>query len=451
MLVLVPSLLAMTGCGEQRDVTFRHNQDDRNETRVVSAAIATVAQSDGQLMVELPIGRRDRVTQGQLLRVYAADDPNQLKGTLQITDLYGDDRSLARMIGLTDRSNPLQVGDRAHLINDLSDLATAGDVESAARDEQARIDQLDDAERAEFAALREQYQTELRRLRERHAAELERVRGEHQAEAASLAARHERELERRDQERLADLTALRATLADEARVALRSDRRDRDDQRRDLERERDRLRDQVASLTEAVQQAELRIAALVTETANARRVHEAEIRAEVETREVLEQRILTLRQRIEGTPISGDTVLSNDPERNETILERLERFERERNRAHAEAQDLRDELTTRIAVTDQLQQRLARAESQLNVISDSADRRAQLAQTISDLEAQRQRLSETVDGLQLERLRAERAYFDLAARILRMRTEDPLVLDLKRRLKAVLTEGGEDIPAGDDP
>ena len=146
------------------------------------------------------------------------------------------------MIGLMDRSNPIAVGDRAHVVEDLSAFATAGDIEEAARDEQATLDALAADERAEFQALREQYATELRLQRERHSAEVVRIRAGHQAELTAVVDRHGRDIERREQERLADLTALRATLADEARAALRDDRRSQADLISDLERERERLR-----------------------------------------------------------------------------------------------------------------------------------------------------------------------------------------------------------------
>ena len=82
-------------------------------------------------------------------------------------------------------------------------------------------------------------------------------------------------------------------------------------------------------------------------------------------------------------------------------------------------------------------------------MNDSAREAAEqeLSATIDRMQAEQIRLIETVDAIQLERLRAERAYFDIVARILRMPTEDPLVVDLKRRLQSILSDSGQPVPA----
>jgi len=116
--------LAMPGCtGDRRAASTTATPAPTTKRPVpstpvaqASGAIEAVTEHDGTVLTEVALGGRHGLEVGSLLRVYGTVGEQQaFKGMLQVTELIGTDRALARTIGLTDRAAPIGVGDQARL------------------------------------------------------------------------------------------------------------------------------------------------------------------------------------------------------------------------------------------------------------------------------------------------------------------------------------------------
>ena len=154
---------------------------------------------------------------------------------------------------------------------------------------------------------------------------------------------HRRTIERKDAEHLTELSAVRQALADEALTGLRAEREARAAEIKRLTAENAQLLQKVESFAGGIEQSADVVRKHETAIDTMRQRHQREILAELETREILEQRIRELEVRL-GLPGSkAPAVLVGDVGREETVLARLDRISRERNELIREINSLREQ------------------------------------------------------------------------------------------------------------
>lgn len=432
---LVVLALALSGCGgggRQAEVQPTPPPTPAPKAAVVQAAIAGLSEREGVVLAELPLGAADGIEPGTLLRVYAdAADGTTLKGMLQVTEVLPERRCIARQIGLNDRANPLKVGDQAQ-VADLG-ATLAGLREDVASGERGRT-AADQAEDQRYAALRENYRRELALAQARADQRLAEAEQTHQKALAEHQAAAQRALQAKELERQTDLAGLRAATADEVAQAVARDRTERDQKLKEAQAENRRLSVEIDRLATEVQSTQQALAAARKELAARDARYRDAVRAEVETREALTVRLAEVERRLAGSAgVSPVAVLSNDPQRGETVLARLERVtaalaeaQAAREKAEQDAAGLRERISADAATTADL---TARAER----LTAAEERAAALA---GDLE----RARGTAAQAELGRLEAERALYDLASRVLRLTATDADVKALQTRLQGLLTD-----------
>ncbi len=420
-------VLLLTGaCVRGQDVYAERAEQRTNQlgqTEPVSTRIATISRTDGQTLVELPVGSEQLIQDGTLMHVYASTERKVAKGMLQVMTILGHDRSYCRLIGgLYDRQNPLSVGDHVVEILDIASLDGAEAVEKQLNESRAAEESARDEDREAFANLRSHYQHNLEQLRSEHTAELKRRAAANDAELDALRRRHRQAIARLQAEHQVELTNLQITLAAESAKAIRQDRALR---KKELERLTTGLakaeadQEKLVARNHALKQ---RIEELLAADAKQQRTHATEIRAEVETREVLAAKLAAIRSRLSGADEGEDPVLTIDGKHRETILKRLERVVTERN----ELRETVTDLTGRI-------EKLQKAPE----ATDTDDGRLELLRrTVGELEEAVAELETSQRGLALLRLQSERAYYQLAQAVLRLPDVQPGV----RRIQAEVRE-----------
>jgi chromosome segregation ATPase len=152
--------------------------------------------------------------------------------------------------------------------------------------------------------------------------------------------------------------------------------------------------------------------------------------------------VVELERRVAGrASATATSVLTNDQIRNETVLDRLKRVSAERDSARLTVSELETDLEHQKRLRARSEVRLAELEVAVGELRQQAGVRQGLGDEIGNLKRDNQRLRETGKALELSRLQAERAYFDLAARILRLDDNTSALQDLQRRLRRVLAAG----------
>ena len=144
---------------------------------------------------------------GYFYRIYDGETRN-VKATLQVTELLGDDRAVGTVLHANSDLPPIAVGDRALYIRDISTLFDARTASNEARRAADLLSAEQEATREEFAALRTSYQEQLDRLHSEHEERLSRAINSHETEINLLNQRLDAERTRRDQERAADTSRL---------------------------------------------------------------------------------------------------------------------------------------------------------------------------------------------------------------------------------------------------
>ncbi len=392
------------------------------------AEITALTEYDGQLLVEVPIGSRDGLEVGDFLRAYGAEaDRRALKGTLQVTELIGADRCIARLIALNDRTNPLRVGDRAKAIADLSVEDPIASSEPAATTPTA-------GDEARFAGVREHYQRELAGAERRHQAEIAELKALNERGTSEADERQARALADSDLTHRTEIAALKADLQLQNQYQLAAENAARDSRLDEIAAERDALRAQVETLLREQERLRGEVAIARTAAGDADERRRKEMRAEVETREALQSRLAELEAKIEGKPSRTSVILTNDPDRHETVLERLGRLQDELAAAAARQGDTDTELAIARERCAAVETSVAGLSSQ---VADVERLRADLA-TAQDRVA---RLAGESAAHELSRVEAERALYDLAARVLRLDAESPENAALQGRVRAALSVG----------
>lgn len=406
----------------------------------VEGAIAALIEREGVLTAECTLSGTLEV--GSLLRVYGEVGGQRVfKGMLQVSEGIDQGRVIAQAIGTTDRSAAFAVGDQVRVAdlgaayadfrNDLA-ATSAGAVASAAADQDA------------YAKLRQQYQDELTRSAEAFARQREADLALHQAEIAEIQAAHAGAIERLRAELVAEQVAVKAAMGADVAKAIEAERQRLADRLIALNQENAALVANAERLGKELALA--RQAALDQQAAlvQARERHQAEILAEVETREVLEQRLRTVEANVGAT--IAVPVLSIDPRRGETVLATLDRTARDLDLARKQIAVLEADLAE--AQETEARQTKDLAESRERIAAlESAERQAGGAtKRALELEADLEAARAKVKAHELARLEAERQLYDIAAHLLA--AEDAATIDeLQARLRTLVAK----MTAGDTP
>lgn len=412
---------------------------------IPQVAVATVAVVDGQTLVELPLGRDQGLAAGDFFRIHGSD--GLLKATVLVKEVIGPDRLVARVVGASDRT-AIAPGDIAQHARDLSGLAGVGDLQRELEREQQKTERDRTQEETAHTHLREDYQRRLAELHERHLAALSEQQAVASATAASREQEHAAALDRLRAEHRAELAALRAALTDEARTVLAAERQRLLEHSKELRQERDRLALRLDELLRGRQQDGERLtaqhAAHAAEVARLR----GELTAESETRQALEERIAQLQARLEGRIRADQPVLTQDPGSTETVLARLERIGIERDAALSRERELAERLAqTERARAAAVAESTAQQE-QISLLTLGRDEA--VAQTAAALRDQQElaNLRARSRDLEIAQLRTERAYYDLAGRLLAVEKLDALA-DLQTRLRQAMSAVDEARSAGE--
>ena len=438
-LLLVPALVALTGCnrnGEQAAVAPL----PEIRTRIpASGTVVTIsATANHQILAELPLGTKQGLEPGAFLRVYDAADQHVLKGMLQVTEVLGPERAIARQITLGDRQNPFAPGDRVREVLDLAGLADPSAIEQAARTAAVKADHLDNADQARFALLREQFQKELVAAKARYDHDLASVRTQYEGQLAAADAAHALDVQRREQELRTDLAALKTTFTEQVAAGVASQRQGSNARLTALDSEKENLSRQAQSLLMQAEEQNMRITTLVARMADKDHEHAAQLRAEVETRELLTAKLAELESRLAGKPTSSLAVLSADSHQGETVLERLTRLTNELTAEQEKSKRMEASLLTAHNAVTHASETTTALSAQVDALANSENKAQELAKQLTAtneklIATERQRAE-----LELARLDAERQLYDLAARVLRLAGSAPETVALQARLRDVL-------------
>ncbi len=443
--VLVPGLALLVGCTRSAEQPGAPLAPAIQATRIpAQGVVVTISTANNQILAELPLGSRQGLEPGSFLRVYAAGSAHLLKGMLQVTEVLGPERSVARQITLGDRQNPLVPGDQVREVLDLAGLADPAAIEQAARTAAVAGTQQDHLDQARFAILREQLQKELVLAKARYDRDLASVRTQYEAQLTAADAAHALDVQRREQELRTDLAALKTTFAEQVAAGVTTQRQISDARLTTVEIERDNLARQVPLLLTQVEEQNSRITALVGRLADKDREHAANLRAEVETRELLAAKLSELESRLAGKPTSSLNVLSADPRQGETVLERLTRLTNELAAEQDKAKGLEAALATTRGSLSRVSEANAALNKQVETLGGSDSKAAALAHQLATTTAKLTTAERQRAELELARLDAERQLYDLAARVLRLAGSTPETMALQARLRDVLSHDGND-------
>jgi len=253
-------------------------------------------------------------------------------------------------------------------------------------------------------------------------------------------------LDRQRSEHAADLVMLRQALSEEARLALVADRAERAQRLTALQNEITALTanaDRLGAELVMTRQAALDLQRDLTRQAER---HQREVRAEVETRQILQAQLEQL-DSTASAPIR--TVLTLDPNRGETVLARLERSQNELAQARAHIQTLEQELVEEREQRGLNEGALAEAKTRITTLESAVQRSGTATERLLAIEHELTTTREQLARHELARLEAERLLFDIAARLLA--AEDAITVDgLRERLRQHLADL-QVVPAGKAP
>ncbi len=440
---LVPLLASLVACNATRETS---QPNEATKPAPVAAArtpakatITTLSTTENQVLVELPIGTAVGLELGTFLRVYDAADGNVLKGMVQITEILGNNRSIARQIAIGDRLNPLSPGDQVREVLDLAKLIDPKALEQAAKEAVASVDQQSAKENASHTLLREQYQIELTKAQARYDQQLADIRKQYEGQLTATDTVNALVLSRREQELRTDLAALKTTFSEQVAHAVTANRRDSEAKLTATVQENANLSKQIESLLVQQHNQNERIAGLVAEVSERDRTNTKQLRAEIEAREILTAQLSELESRLAGKPTTAIAVLSADPKQGESVLDRLTRLSAALTASEEHNKGLESALsTTKLSLSRAIdaQQMLIVKLAELN---DSQTLATTTQNELATTQAKLKQVEQQRAELELARLNAERQLFDLAARVLRLAGSSPETMALQARLRDVLS------------
>ncbi len=430
-------VLTFSGCGGDRRPQAAVPRPDHKipvPAAVVAPAegpIQAVTEFEGTLLVEIGLGSGAGIEVGSLLRVYStiADRPT-FKGMVQVTEVIGPQRALARAIGLTDTQSPPAIGDRVR-IADLGSAYTdfrrdlARERETTAKTEQ----KSDDG----YTKLRENYQNELALSAGRFAEQRDADRAQDAREREALAAAHEAEIGRLQAEQAGALAALRIAMTQEAQKNIDTDRAERAQRLTAMQNDITMLRTNADRLGAELLIARQAAGDLQREMEKQRDHQQREVRAEVETREVLQAQLTAITTANNPNGVTK-TVLSYDPGHSETVLARLERITQEQAQTQAKLTSAEAALEAARTQLTTLKADLATAQQRISDLEAAAIKAGTASEALFTTERELTAAREQVAQHELARLEAERMVFDIAARLLAA-DSDAAVDTLRERLR----------------
>lgn len=439
--LLVPTLAALVAfcgaCGTPRPAAPETAGAPKMLPATPSAAegaVATVATAQGQVLVEFALEDGRSAEPGIPFRVLTADR-SRIKGMIQVTEVTGSGRAVARVIALTDAADPPVPGDRVQELVTLADPAVAP----------AATPGVDPADEARFASLREQYRRLLAEAVARHDADLAAARTAADARIAEAEAALRTTQAERERLYATELATAKAVGGEAALAAVAVERESAAARARAAVDERDRLRVEVDRLVAAQDDLKRRLDRLAGERSEAERAAGARLTAEREAREQIAGRLAELEKREGGRASATAALLTRDPGRSEGVLERLDRLSAETavatdraTRAEAAAAEAQEALLATRRKLDDCETARGAAEAKL-AAAGVID--AKLAQSAEDLAAAKREVAaarERLSAAELARLEAERALFDLSARVLRLPRGGAEQAALQERLRATL-------------
>ncbi len=410
---------------------------------VRTTTIAAVAERDGATLVELPLGADDHVTAGQFFRIRAGD---RIKGLVQIVEGAGPHRSMARVVAVTDRQDPLAPGDAAIEVRDLGELTDPGRVTAGIARETAADQATANRDEAAFTNLRRQYDQELAALRTEHQRSLDALRTATADERAEAARVQAATIDRLVLEHQAAVVAAREDQRRTTEAGWAEERTRLLAESAERRSEAERLRAQVDGLARQSQEFAIRLAEAQRAGESVKAVAAAQVRAETETRQVLAARLQVLQAQLAGRSATIAPVLVTDPRRSEPVLVQLERSERERLAMVAEAAALRSAAEESHAARLRIARELAERETAIAALRSELGRTAgdvpvgdRLAAQVAEIAG----LREALAAAELARLESERAYLDLATRVLRSAPDGLPILQGQVRERMAAPEAGK--------
>ncbi|MFM2091121.1 MAG: hypothetical protein RLZZ127_1610, partial [Planctomycetota bacterium] len=270
--------LAVAGCDNRPGTTAPSGKagvvaNAPTRTTTVSA----VAERDGTALVELPLGSEDGVDPGQFFRIRK---DGRIKGLTQVVEGAGPHRSLARVVAVTDRRDPLAPGDEAVEIRDLAELTDPGRITAATTRASADDRSAAEAQDQAFAALRAQFERELAAQRSAHEQALAELRTVAANERDRLAADQRAAVDRLVIEHQAAVVAAREDQRRASESAWAEERRRLTEGHAAARLEAERLRAQVDGLARQSQDFAIRLAEAQRASESVRSAGDARVRAE---------------------------------------------------------------------------------------------------------------------------------------------------------------------------
>ena len=212
---------------------------------------------------------------------------------------------------------------------------------------------------------------------------------------------------------------------------------------KEITAERDRLRLNIERLQKNSKSLKDEINRVEQERQTQNEQHRVVITAELETRQVLEERIRVLEAALRGESTHTRPILPNDLGRNETVLEHLQRLQSENVKLSTTVGILErynEELTVSSEQLtqehQQISQELARLQNDNDAMTEATANADEQAATLEELE-------KSYQTLQIAHLIAERNFYQVAKQIIQLDVDDQrvreLVNDLNHRLEMMRT------------
>ena len=264
--------------------------------RRAEAPITTVTTVSDQIFIELPLGSDDRVNVDDFFRVFDATNQSRLKGMVQIQEVIGPQQSIARLSYQHPDADPITANDIARLVSLVDEMAPGNQLIDALEQERQALDQQARTENDQHQALRQQYQQQLDRLEQRHQDTVRAMEQRFIDRELDIQRQHAQHLERIEANLGAEMAGLRDQLRRDASQRLQQDRETLQGRIQLAQQQRDQAlieREQAIKDHQALQK---QFADALHDWTNQEQRFRDEIQAEIETREILQSRVLALEE-----------------------------------------------------------------------------------------------------------------------------------------------------------
>ncbi len=429
-------LLFLWGCSDSTGRTGKTVHSSLKNMRAdepLESHITKLSTLNDKLFIELPIGSQDGVDEMTLLRVYTSDK-TRIKAEIKISEIVGEHSAIAHIIGgLFDLNDPLTVNDPVIEIRNLGIRHGGQEIERAIREEEKRIDRESETVQKRFLKLREHYERRLDEIVLKYDQEISTIQKDHTATVAELQKEHSKTLTRREAEHRADIALVKTTLGKDSRLQINEQQRAEEKRFITLTLERDKLESQTSQLLREQERLHKQIEKLTRKEIEMQRKQEEQLRAEVESREILEARLNQIEGHLSNNQHQVDNILTNDENRNETVLERLTRITTERDTALQHKKLLTGQLEQAHNNRTLTEERITSMQNTINELKSYQGSHLASQQSVTTLQQELDRTNEYLDSAKIGRLEAERQLYDLISRILKLQANDTDKLEYEKR------------------